>query len=174
MLAIMSNPHHIPSIFLGDPTHFSGWHILIFVPNRIHIQCWRNHSCLIPLTYSANCSWLQLLIHVNPHYWKRSSSIVPSFFRPICWMATETSSDGEMQVFHMFQAKQLGGFAFALVLNAELIRFSRNNKGAKIFVEFSSIPFGDVFFSVFIWGLGICGKHRKGHVFRQFARLFAV
>ena len=91
-------------------------------------------------------------IHVNPHYWKRSSSIVPSFFRPICWMATETSSDGEMQVFHMFQAKQLGGFAFALVLNAELIRFSRNNKGAKIFVEFSSIPFGDVFFSVFIWG----------------------
>ena len=73
-------------------------------------------------------------------------------------------------VFHMFQAKQLGGFAFALVLNAELIRFSRNNKGAKIFVEFSSYSVTGMcfFLYLFILGLGICGKHRKGHVFRQF------
>ena len=55
-------------------------------------------------------------------------------------------------VFHMFQAKQLGGFAFALVLNAELIRFSRNNKGAKICVEFSSIPFGGCVFFCFYFG----------------------
>ena len=79
--------------------------------------------------------------------------LYPVFFRPICWMATERSSDGEIPWFSTCsRPSNLEALPLPLSWTRELIRFSRNNKGAKICVEFSSIPFGGCVFFCFYFG----------------------
>ena len=114
-------------------------------------------------------------IHVNPHYWKRSSSSVPSFFRPICWMATERSSDGEILWFSTCsRPSNLEALPLPLSWTLNSSVFQGTTKVPKSLWNSLLFRSGMCFFSVFILGLGICGKHRQSHVFRQFTRLFAV